>query len=309
MTNWFIAAVAAYFLGALTAVLDKFLLGSKRISAPIVYAFYMAVFGLFVVFFMPFRFAWISPHEIGVNFLGGAIYIYSLLAIYLAISRSRASQVLPLIGAVTPVAAYFISLFLAREHLGLNELGGVAILIIGGLLISFDLPLKKGQRKLFDGFYFSVLAGILTAAAFSVLQIGYQGGEGFLNGFIWSRFGAMLGAVTFFLHPVWRRQIWASLGNLRHTRKDNLQTGYLFVLNKSLGGAASLLLNLAIVTGSVTLIESLVSLQYVFVMLLAFVFQRFFPAIFQERFLFWDWAQKVVSVALIVGGTFLIFMK
>jgi hypothetical protein len=77
-------------------------------------------------------------------------------------------------------------------------------------------------------------------------------------------------------------------------------------LNKILGGSGSALINLAIKAGSVTLITSMISLQYVFVLIIAATVGRKLPNIFEERLLFWDWAQKIVAIAIIAVGLVLI---
>ncbi|NTV41094.1 MAG: hypothetical protein HGA61_02365, partial [Candidatus Moranbacteria bacterium] len=48
---WIFLTIFAYFLGAVSNILDKFLLGSKRFSSAPVYAFYVGVFSLWAVFF------------------------------------------------------------------------------------------------------------------------------------------------------------------------------------------------------------------------------------------------------------------
>jgi drug/metabolite transporter (DMT)-like permease len=138
------AALGSYFLGALTVILDKFLLGSRRISSAPVYSFLIAVFGLFSLFFIPFSgFSIPSGWQIFLSLLGGALFSYGILALYFAIRESEASRVSPIVGAIIPVVTFSLSLFFSSERLVLIQIIGVALLIFGGLLISFDLPLKN----------------------------------------------------------------------------------------------------------------------------------------------------------------------
>jgi hypothetical protein len=67
------------------------------------------------------------------------------------------------------------------------------------------------------------------------------------------------------------------------------------------------MLNYAIVLGSVTLINALVSLQYIFVLAIAGLFSRSHGHIFQEKLEFWDWAQKIAAIAIIAAGMFFIY--
>lgn len=58
--------------------------------------------------------------------------------------------------------------------------------------------------------------------------------------------------------------------------------------------------------GSVTLVNSMVSLQYVFVLILVAIAAKKHPKVFEEKLLFWDWAQKVAAILIIAIGMFLI---
>ena len=144
-----IIAVGAYFLGALAIILDKFLLGSKRISTPPVYAFYLGLFGLFASFALLFvHFSFPSSFQITVSFLSGILFTYGILALYFAIKKSEASRVVPVVGAVIPIVTFVASWFLLGEGLMREQLFGVLLLVSGGLLISFDcLAILKIKRK------------------------------------------------------------------------------------------------------------------------------------------------------------------
>jgi hypothetical protein len=182
------------------------------------------------------------------------------------------------------------------------------MLIFGGLLISFDLPLKINKKRFFSGFYPSILAGILMAGAFTIFKFIYQE-QGFINGFIWTRFGAFLGVMGFFLVPNWKRDIIASFKHVRRPGKKGYQTGALFFLDKIFGGLSSMLLNYAFAIGSVTLINSMVSVQYVFVLLIVALASVKYHSVFKEKLFFWDWAQKVAAIAIITLGIIIISLN
>lgn len=302
-------ALGSYFLGALTVILDKFLLGSKRISSAPVYSFFVALFGLFAVAFIPFvGFSVPSGWQIFLSLLGGALFSYGILALYFAIQKSEASRVTPIVGAIIPVVTYFLSLVFSSEKLVLIEIIGIALLIFGGLLISFDLPLKINKKKFFAGFYASLSAGFILALSYFVFKFVYNE-QTFFNGFIWTRIGCFLASGSYFLVPKWRKEIFKSLKEFKKPKKKEYQTGVFFVGNKILGGISSILLNAAIAMGSVTLVNSLVSSQYAFVLFLAYFAHKNFPFIFGEKLYFWDWAQKIGAIILIGAGVVLIFSK
>jgi hypothetical protein len=68
------------------------------------------------------------------------------------------------------------------------------------------------------------------------------------------------------------------------------------------------MINYAIGIGSVTLINALVSLQYVFLLMIVALFSTTHAKIFQEKILFWDWAQKIAAIFIIAAGAALIYV-
>ncbi|MFH0969249.1 MAG: hypothetical protein V1804_01955 [Patescibacteria group bacterium] len=300
-------ALSSYFLGALSVILDKFLLGSKRISSPPVYSFYIGLFGLVTLIFIPFFNFYIpSFFQIAISILGGAMFSIGILFLYFAIQTGEASRVPPLIGAIIPVATYFLSFFASSEKFIPIQIIGISLLVFGGLLISFDLPLKINKRKFASGFWYSLWAGIFLALAYFIFKIVYNE-QNFLNGFIWTRIGAFLAVVCYFLIPVWRNNILKSFGSFKKPREKEYQTGLLFIGNKTIGGISSILMNFAISLGSVAVVNSLVSSQYVFVLALAYFAHRKYPLVFEEKLKFWDWAQKVGAIILIGMGIIMIY--
>lgn len=335
--SWILVAIIAYFLVALQIILDKFLLSSKRVSHPAIYAFYSGLLSLATLpIFFPFGFHWLSGGKILFYFLAGMIFTYGVLCLFFALKKSEASKVTPVAGAVIPVVTFFLSIFFLGEQLGWIQVAGVVILIFGGLLISFDLPLKinpitfrvinkfvplhffnslifiKGdgasKKKFFAGFWQTILAGILLAVAFTAFKYFFER-DNFTNVFVWTRLGLFAGALSLLLFPFWRRIIWVSLKKFKKPERENTRTGILFVFNKILGGTGSALTNFAISLGSVTIVNALVSTEYIFVFMLGLLFSLWLPKVFEEKGAFWDIAQKIGAIIIITFGIILISLK
>jgi len=305
--SWLIIAAIAYFLIALQVVLDKFLLSSKRVSHPAIYAFYSGVLSFSTLALAPFGLKAISFGNFLLYIFFGAVFIYGVLLIFFAIKNSEASRVTPVVGAIIPIATYFIEYLLFGNSFGKGEIGGIILLILGGILISFEFPLKLGKKKFFSGFYQSIFAGLILAIAFSAFDFFYKKEGTFLNVFIWTRMGLFFGALTLLFYPAWKKIIFDSLLNFKKPKKNNVRTGNLFVLNKILGGVGSMLVNYAIALGSVTIVNALVAVEYVFVFMIGIIFARFFPEFFHEKHGRKEIFQKTASIAIIGLGLFLIF--
>ncbi len=307
---WLAIVIAGYFFGALANIGDKFLLGSKRISSPPVYAFYVGLFGLFAFILAPFGLTIPSSNVLIWCLVSGLIFAFGILLLFFAIEKAEASRVTPVVGAVVPLATFFFSGIAGTETLGWLQSFGIILLVLGGLLISFDLPLKIGKRKFFSGFHFAIGAGFFLAAAYLLFKnISNQESSitWFITWYIWTRMGALAGAGLLLLVPIWRKNIFKSFHSAKKNKKQTISTGAFFLGNKTAGGISTLLFNYAIGIGSVTLTNALISIQYVFVLVLVSILHRTKAHIFQEKLLFWDWAQKVAAIFIIGVGIFLIY--
>lgn len=300
-------AIIAYFLVAMEVILDKFMLTSKRVSHPSIYAFYVGMMSLFALVMIPFGFHIVSFAQAMLSFASGIIFTYAILALFFAFNKSEASRVIPVVGAVVPIVTFLLSIFFLEERLRIVQIVGVAVLIIGGLLISFEFPLKD-KKKFFVGFKYSIIAGVMLAISFTWFKYFFER-DNFSNVFIWTRVGLFLGSASLLLNSVWRARILGSFGGFRNPQKEHKKTAGLFVVNKALGGAGSILTNYAISLGSVTIVNALVSTEYVFILLIGLVMSVRFPSIFQEKKDPLIMFQKVSSILIITLGIILISIK
>jgi uncharacterized membrane protein len=301
--SWLVIAIIAYFLVALEVILDKFMLSSKRVSHPAIYAFYSGTLSLFVLAFIPFGVHWLPFSQIVFSLVSGAIFTYGILTLFFAIKENEASQVMPVVGAMIPLTTFFLSWAFIGERLAHVQIWGVALLILGGLLISFDLPFHVSKKKFFAGFKLSLLAGFLLAVAFTAFKHFFDKNN-FITVFTWTRFGLFAGALSLFLTPAWRKVILGSFGGFKggQKQKENHRTGMLFVLNKILGGTGSILTNYAIKLGSVTIVNALVALEYGFIFIFGLFFSVWFPVVFKEKKGWMHLAQKMASIVIITAG-------
>lgn len=303
---WLTITILAYFLLALEIILDKFLLSSKRVSHPAIYAFYSGTLGLFAFIFMPVGFHQIGFYKIIFSFAAGIIFIYGMLALFFAIRKSEASRVLPAVGATVPIIVFFLAVSFLKEQLGIRGISGISALILGGLLISFDFS-KNKKQLFFKGFYFSILAGFFLALSAIMIKSLYCK-DNFLNVFMWTRLGAFLGTISFFINPVWRKAILGSLWKLKKIKKEEKRSGLAFILAKTLGGAGSFLKESAtsMAAASVTIINALVSVEYVFIFILGLLFSAWMPKIIREEKDIKTSLQKIFAIGIIAVGIFLV---
>jgi len=304
--NWFAIATIAYFLIALQTILDKFLLSSKRVAQPVVYAFYSGVMSFFTLILFPFGFHSIGPVLFLEYILAGVLFLSGMLLLFFAIQKSEASRVVPVVGAIIPIATYFFSMIFLGDVLVGTKLWGALILILGGLLISWTRPARSGgKHSFFAGFYQAILSGIILAAAFTLFKLFYKQ-DNFMDVFIWTRIGLFFGALIFLFYAPWRKAIFSSLSNFKKPSHTQQSSGALFVFNKILGGVGSVMLNFSMSLGNITVINALVALEYAFIFILGIGLTFWLPKVFQEKMDWKDSLQKFSAMALIAVGIALV---
>lgn len=302
---WIAISILSYFLSALVAVLDKFLL-SGRIASAAMYAFLMAMMSSFVVVFIPFGVQWYGRYQVGLAIVSGFLFLYALVAFYAAAKRSEIAKVAPLVGVVVAIASFLITseMRLYRgESFGMSPeiLLSFCLLVGGAFLISFDLPLRKTDRVPF----LAVVSGILFACSIVLLKISY-GEMNFVNGYFWSRFGMFFAGFSLLLVPIFRHEILASSTGFSKPHPQHALTGFLFVVNKVSGGLAAFLLAYAVSIGPLSLVHALNGVQFAFVFVLSLILSFFFPKIYGEKLALNDWVQKAGALLLIVLGIWLL---
>lgn len=296
---WMVVALLGYFFNAVAAIFDKYLL-ADRIKAPAVYAFYVSLFSLFVLIFIPYGFGYFGWLSTGTALLSGVVFLYALVALYTTVKRHEISRVAPLVGTVTSLTA-FVVVTLSGSLQDISLLIALALLIGGGLLISFDLPLQKGEHI---PFFPIAVAGIGMGVSLLLLKQGYEGSN-FISGLIWSRLGMFAGGLSLLSIPVFRRQILGQVKETTMEPKRATSTGIYFVLSKTCAGIGAFLIAYAVSLGSVSFVQALSGMQYVFLLMLALPLSLHFPRIFGERLSFWDWLQKIGAIILIGLGLWL----
>ncbi|MEK9173993.1 MAG: hypothetical protein AAB845_01880 [Patescibacteria group bacterium] len=299
--TWISFAILGYFCNAVSQLLDKVILTEKHIPQPAVYAFYVSLFSLFSLFFAPFGFSLIPGYFLVIFLLSGMMFILGLLAFYYAVKVGNVARIAPLVGLITSItvlmagglipSAFGEVVFSAQVWLAL------VLLVVGGILISYDLPLRRTDRLPLT----AILAGFLLGVSLLLLKYGY-GQTDFINGLVWSRIGMVLTGLSFLLIPIYRKQILVHHEPKKMKTKASMVTLALFVFNKSTAGVASFLILYATNLGSVSFVQALNGTQYVFLLLLAIPISLRFPHIFGEHLSVWDWAQKVFALILIGLG-------
>lgn len=303
---WIAFAVAAYFLNALTAVGDKFLL-TKKLPSAASYAFYTGVLGMLAIFLAPWGLTWPGYPVFFIALISGIMFFGGLLAFFSVIRQGEVSRFVLLVDGLTPIFILGFSYFLLAERLPTQSIYAFLAFVTGGLLISYDpavwtnAALANGERRRWiRGFWVAILAALLFAASFVTLKYVFNN-QSFISGFIWTRLGSFIGALLLLFSVSARREIFDSSNGFL-----SLRVGGLFLANKVLAGAALVFLDYAIYLGSVTMVNAMQGVKYTLLFFLVLLLSRRYPHILEEKFSGIDLAQKIAATILIAIGFIII---
>lgn len=302
-------AVVAYFLFALSSVMDKHIVSNTSLT-PVAYAFYSGFFQILYVIAVPVA-AFASP-QIVFNFpslelsllgvLDGIIFVMALVALYKATEAAEISRISPIVGILVPVFTLLLSAIFLREVLTLRELIAFCFFVVGGFLMSAKIDGKSFSYV--KGMSSAALAGFLFAAYYVIMDFLFTK-VGFVEVFIIMQFGGFVGALLLLIPEKSRKSILEiKKKKAKKTRKTHGTK--VFFVNKVLSAVGSLLLNYAIAIGSATIVNSLQAVQYAFVLIFSVVLSRKVPHFFNEETHRKVMLQKGAALAFTAVGLILI---
>lgn len=295
MTLWIALAALAQLVSAGTVFIDRYVLVTREhIGKPVAYAFYISMLSGFVLVLVPAGLVSIpSIPVLELSLAASVSFIASILLLYRALKEGHASDVMPVIGSAAALTTALLAHYLLHEDLP-HAFIPAFFLMVGGMLFISRYRLTHRQKALviFSGIFFGLTA-FLTKLIFLETT--------FIDGFFWSRMTNVVGALFLLTLPRNRKAIFSGY------KGSSSGTKWLVVANKTLGGIAGVLTLLAISLGSVSLVQALAGLQFVFLVAFAYLFANQFPAILHGEMRGKGAMHKLVGVACIVAGLFVLF--
>lgn len=308
--NWIWLIVIAQFLNAIVALVDKFIITSKKVSKPYVYTFYTCILSalsilIFTLSGIPIPFAdVVIPSIADVGYPSVALIILSLIsattffvalnAMFISLSDNDASDVVPVIGAVSAVSTFFLGAYFIGGEITSKSLLGFVFLVIGTLIVShFRFDLKTFFLTLFAGLFFGFHTIIIKLIFFET---------NYSNGFFWSRLAMVIVALATLVWPDFRKRIFKK--GQRTTKSGNL-----WILgNKTIAGIVAIIMFKAIELGDVAVVQALGGLQFLFILLIAFAIHPHIKRHVGEKHVTLQAVlQKTIAVLLISAGFWALF--
>ncbi len=288
--TWLIWASVGYFFNALVALVDKSLLGRERLDNPAVYTFAISCLGLLALVLVPF--GWQTPSFIGWvwGLASGLCFTAALWVMFTVLKSGEASRVPAYIGSLNPLFVFAVSFLLIGERLALEQLLAFVVLVLGGfMMVSGRGGLNKKQISL------AVLSSAIFGMAFVFLKLTFME-TSFITGLVLSRTGAFLSGLLLLFLP-------GTLSSFSHMVKQTSGgIKFSFLAGQASGALAGVLNSYAVSLASVTLVQSLQGMQYVFILVLALLISYKWPQLLREEISSDVLVRKIIGIIFIAGG-------
>lgn len=290
-----ILVVIAQILNAVIVLVDKHIVTSTSVTRPSAYAFYVGIISGIVILMVPFGVVTIPTVDVALlSILIGVTFIVSIILLYGALKAASATDVVPWLAAVSTVSVFLLNFFVLQEQLPRAFPAALILLTIGMLLVGHF----RFNAKSFVGIVFS---GILFGVSTILLKILFEHATP-ANAFFWSRMGNVFAASLLLLWAPCRAVVFSS------SKTMQVKTGYLIITNRVLGGIAFLLTLIAIRLGTVSIVNSLASLQFLFIFLFIYLLRHRMVAQFKHEFRPGHVAHKILAVIFIISGFSVLFL-
>jgi len=291
MASWILIALAGYFLLAFTGVADKFFV-SKVVREPVAYAFYIAMSGPFSLLLIPFGAKVLNFQDFMIALAAGVCFIIGVWNSYAAIKRSTVSRVVPIQGGLVPSFSYLFAYFILGERLSLGQTWAFLFLVIGAVLISLRREHGVWTSSAFFYAAFSSAAFALSA----VLTKYIFDHSNFISGMVWTRMGFILVALAILAFKSNREVIFNA------PKQAGVKNVILYYASRSTGTVGGFLQNYAVSLGSVTIVNAMQSLQFVFLLIMTSLLSVYFPKILKEKISVPIILLKLSAIAVIATG-------
>ena len=282
-------------LSAASVLIDKYVVTQTTVTRPSVYVFYVGITSGVALLLLPFGVVHMPDvTTIWLSLDIGVVFIISIRFLYRALKHANATDVIAWLTAVSALTTFIFGDLFIGEELPRGFPVAIALFIAGVLFV--------GHFRFYAlSFIQATIAGILFGLSAVLLKLLFSHTD-FIDGFFWSRMGNMTAALSLLVFPSMRSHIF------HITRSTTSRVGALIVANRVLNGVAFLSILYAIRIGSVSIVNALSSLQFVFIFLLIFLLAKYVPRLYAHEFRSGHILHKIVAMCFISLGFLALFL-
>jgi len=291
---WVFYSIFAALIFATSNIVDKYVI-SKMVKKPLTPVMISGIVGLIasglIYFFLGF--ASLSFANILWAFAAGILYMLTIIFYFKAVTIDEISRIVPIFYTSSLFILILAAIFLGEIFTPIKYLG-IFLLMFGAIAVSSKNILKIKFGK---SFWFMILAALSIAVSSIIVK--------YLLNFadFWTVFGYERFGEIFALIPI----AYFSFSDLSSSvKRFGVKSIGLMSLSETIGLIGLLLVTIGTSIGYVTLVNTLTSVQPLFVLLFAVILSVFYPKILKEEVGKSVVSQKVIAIILMLIGAFLI---
>lgn len=301
--NWFLIALLPPIFWSLTNHIDKYLISkyfkTGAIGAVTLFSASIAILLLPIIIL-------IEPSVLenfkASNLLiaaNGTLYLLATLPYFYALKKDDASLTVPLFQMI-PVFSFILGYLFLKETLNYTQIIGSIIIMISSIFISLNISDIKQMKMKWDIFGLMTLSSILYALNFIFFKH-FTIETDFWTTSFWEYIGfAFLGLFILVFVKSFRK------GFVNVIKVNKLQVLSINGLNEIINIIAKVAFNYASILTPVTMVWIINGLQPVFVFFFGIFLTLLFPKISQEDISKKTLIQRIVAIAVITIGVYLI---
>ena len=289
---------------SIVAHLDRYII-SKRLQERGVGVLLLSS-SLFSIFIVPIIFLFTENpfsvpliHKLVFILIGFASLVAVALNLY-ALEEEEASIVVPFMQLI-PAFGYFFGFILLRETLSSQQLLAFFIVLLGILILSFEVNEEKKihfKKRLTLLMLFSAILFAFYETVFKKFALNIA----FSDAVFWEHIGLVLAGVFLFIYNKKMRRDFLDVLN-----RSGKKTINIIALGEIMVIIGNITFNFVSLAAPIALVFLVDSFQPMFVFFIGILLTIFFPNIIKERFTKFHIIQKIAAIVIIFIGTYLLY--
>lgn len=298
--SWFWLALIGHAANGAAFIVDKVLL-RKAFRRSATYAGLVGIMSGLLLVAIPFVREWPTGAAWTASVVSGALFIVALWAFFSALSRAEATRIVPIVGSLIPILTLVGTFTFLGERLMDRTFVGFGLLILATILLTTGGRGKPSH----DAVWLAITSAFLFAISSVTAKFAYDA-TGFLGTFTVTRLTAALTGLvllTFLDRTAGREAL--SIFLPAQTKRvahggPGLSAAALAVVGQAAGAVGFVFVQWATAIGSAPIVNAMQAIQYVLLVLAAFVIQHKAPDLLGENL-----TRRTVmlkSAALLIAG-------
>lgn len=291
---WLYLTLIVIFIWTVESIIDKFVLSHDLKDPTFMVVLFGAVFGVILIgtglIWGPIM---VASKYILLSLLCGVLYFLGIWLYYYVMEFGEVSRVIPMM-STKPVFVSVMAIFLFGEILSVVNYVGIAAIVFGAIVISY----KKVKRKISSKVFY--LLAFLSVFIFSIrtILVEYLSNDIAVSSVLFWTGIAILGCgviVYIFHHPKIHD----------HAQVKGIE---IMLITLSISAIGTVMFFVTIAQGSVSIVTALTSTMPLLVFVFSVLISKYHPKLMHEPLGRKVLMKKLVAIALIIGGTLLMFV-